>query len=128
MDKGVRMALKQERLGWSRAGQRVLVIVGDAPPHEPDVGGLLRTITRAREDELYDFPVIVHAISTRPGGVEHFGKIAAAGGGRHVTLSQVGRLVEELVILCFGGGEKHAQVTRWLAEIEALRAAEPNGR
>ena len=125
VDKGVRMALKQERLGWSRAGQRVLVVVGDAPPHERDVGGLLSSIRRAREDELYDFPVIVHTISTRPGGVEHFGKIAAAGGGQHVTLNQVGRIVEELVILCFGGGEKHEQVTRWLAEIDALRKAEP---
>jgi Mg-chelatase subunit ChlD len=125
VDKGLRMALRQERMGWSRAGWRVLIVIGDAPPHEEDVASMLAFLKKARTDEDYDHPVVVHTVSTDPGGVPHFEAIAKAGGGWAVTLHDSGRLVEELVALTFGSGFLD-RVRPWLAEVDAtLDETEP---
>lgn len=124
VDKGIRLALAQGRLGWSQRAYRVIVVVGDAPPHEGDVMPLFKRLRAARDDVLYDKPVVVHTVSTDDLPVLHFPQIAAAGGGQHVTLRQTGRLVEELVLLTFGGADR-ARVRGWMEEIEALRKAEP---
>lgn len=124
VDKGIRLALAQGRLGWSQRAYRVIVVVGDAPPHEGDVMRLFKMLRTARDDVLYDKPVVVHTVSTKDLPVLHFPQIAAAGGGQHVTLRQTGRLVEELVLLTFGGADRK-RVRGWMEEIEALRAAEP---
>lgn len=124
VDKGIRLALAQGRLGWSQRAYRVIVVVGDAPPHEGDVMSLFKLLRKARDDVLYDKPVVVHTVSTDSLPVLHFPQIARAGGGQHVTLRQTGRLVEELVLLTFGGADRD-RVRGWMAEIDALRAAEP---
>ncbi|MDF1700299.1 MAG: VWA domain-containing protein [Planctomycetota bacterium] len=124
VDKGVRLALAQGRLGWSQRAYRVIVVVGDAPPHEGDVRGLFRLLAKARDDVLYDKPVVVHTVSTDDLPVLHFPQIAAAGGGQHVTLRQTGRLVEELVMLTFGGADR-GRIRGWMAEIGQLRADDP---
>jgi hypothetical protein len=124
VDKGIALALRQESLGWSRHAHRVIVVVGDAPPHEGDVPGLVRRIVSARDDVLFDHAVVVHTVSTTPGGVEHFGAIAAAGGGFHVTLNDLGRLAEELLALSFGA-EFQDRVRPWLQEVEHLRRLAP---
>jgi Mg-chelatase subunit ChlD len=125
VDKGIALALTQSAVAWSRAAHRVVVLIGDAPPHEGDVAGLLRRIRSARDDELFDHPVLVHAVSTSSAGVDHFGAIAAAGAGLHVTLGNVRRLEAELVALSFGA--EHAErVGPWLEEIEHLRRNAPN--
>ncbi len=124
VDKGIKLALAQGRLGWSQRAYRVIVVVGDAPPHEGDVTGLLRRLKQAREDVLYDKPVVVHTVSTDALPVMHFPQIAVAGGGQHVTLRETGRLVEQLVLLTFGGADRK-RVRGWMIEIDALRAAEP---
>ncbi len=124
VDKGIRLALKQEMLGWSQRGYRVIVVVGDAPPHEMDVPGLLRSVKKARDDELYDEKVVVHTVSTSSGGVDHFPQIAMAGGGAHITLRNTGRLVDHLIMLSFGGGDRE-RVKEWIEEVERLRKADP---
>lgn len=124
VDKGIRLALAQGRLGWSQRAYRVIVVVGDAPPHEGDVRGLFRILAKARDDVLYDKPVVVHTVSTDDLPVLHFPQIAAAGGGQHVTLKQTGRLVEELVMLTFGGADR-VRIRGWMVEIEQLRADDP---
>jgi Mg-chelatase subunit ChlD len=120
VDKGLRLALRQEKMGWSKAGWRVLVVVGDAPPHEPDVPGLLKHLREARDDDLYDHPVIVHTVSTDLAGVPHFAAIARAGGGHAVTLHDTGRLVEELVALTFGSGCA-TRIRPWLEEVQKVQ-------
>jgi len=124
VDKGIKLALAQGRLGWSQRAYRVIVVVGDAPPHEGDVTRLLRALKRAREDVLYDKPIVVHTVSTDSLPVLHFPQIALAGGGQHVTLHNTARLVEQLVLLTFGGADRK-RVRGWMVEIDALRAAEP---
>jgi Mg-chelatase subunit ChlD len=123
VDKGIRLALKQERMGWSRLGARVLIVVGDAPPHEEDVPGLLKAIHRAREDDLYERPVVVHTVSTDVGGVPHFDEIAAVGGGSAVNLAGTSRLIEEIVALAFGGALA-ARLRPWLEEVDLVRRQE----
>ena len=123
VDQGVFMALRQEQLGWSRSAQRVLVIVGDAPPHGRDLPRLVRFLQTARKDPLFDHPVIVHTISTNGVGVADFPAIARAGGGQHVTLDGASALVEQLLVLTFGGIDK-TRVRRWTRAIDALRKQE----
>ena len=124
VDKGLRLALAEGRLGWSQRAYRVVVVVGDAPPHEDDVPGMLRFLQTARQDVLYEQPVVVHTVSTDDLPVLHFHQIAIAGGGQHVTLRQTGRLVEELVLLTFAGADRE-RITAWMEEIDKLRAAAP---
>ncbi len=123
VDKGIRLALKQGRMAWSQRAYRVIVVVGDAPPHEGDVPRLLRTIQKAREDILYDRPVVVHTVSTSTMPVLHFPQIALAGGGQHVALSHAGALVQELVLLTFGGADRE-RIKEWMGVIDTLRKAE----
>ena len=128
VDKGIYMALTQELLGWSRSAQRVLVVVGDAPPHEGDVPLLLRRIVKAREDDLYEHDVVIHAVSTNSLGVDHFPRIARSGGGHHVTLRSASALVDSLVLLSFGGGSQPDRIRNWMQEIDMLRKQEPKKR
>jgi hypothetical protein len=127
VDKGILLAMRQDQVGWSRKAHRVIVVVGDAPPHEGDVAPLLRRLAKAVEDELFDHPVCVHCVSTASEGVEHFGAIASAGRGFHVTLGTTDRLGEELVLLSFGA-KFRALAIAWLEEVDKIRAAEPEAR
>jgi hypothetical protein len=120
VDRGIGLALRQEQMGWSARAHRVIVVVGDAPPHGADVPALLRRVRDARHDEMYDHPVVVCTVSTEPGGVDGFPEIAAAGGGVHVTLADVGRLEEEVVALAFGAAFRE-RVKPWLEEVESVR-------
>ena len=124
VDKGVYLALRQEMLGWSRRAQRVIVVVGDAPPHDGDVRRLLATLVKARQDVLYDLPIVVHTVSTSSASVEYFPRIAKVGGGRHVTLGNTTRLIEQMILLTLGGREHGKRIEVWVREIEALRRAE----
>jgi Mg-chelatase subunit ChlD len=125
VDKGLRVALAQESVGWSRRAYRVIVVVGDAPPHEEDVPAMLRTLRAGRDDEAFERPVVVHAIAATSAGVEHFPQIALAGGGRYVTLGRAEGLAEELVVLSFGGGHRE-RVLPWIDEIDRLREEDPD--
>lgn len=120
VDKGIALALRQETMAWSAKAWRVLIVIGDAPPHLGDVPSLMRRITRARADDLYVHSVIVSTVSTRESGVDHFEAIAAAGGGIHVTLGDTRRLQAELVALSFGAGFRD-RVQPWLDEVDLLR-------
>lgn len=122
VDKGILLALQQGQSGWSRRAQRVIVVVGDAPPHDPDVVPLLKRLAAGAQDDLFDHPVTVHCVSTAPEGVEHFGAIAAAGRGVHLTLGRLDHLGEELLLLTFGRTHR-ALAEAWLAEIDRLEAA-----
>ena len=128
VDKGIHMALTQELLGWSRSAQRVLIVVGDAPPHETDVPRLLRSIVKARDDDLYEHGVVIHTVSTNSLAVEHFPRIARSGGGHHVTLRSASALVDSLVLLSFGGGSQPDRIRNWMKEIDMLRKQAPKNR
>ena len=124
VDKGIEMAIRKTEIAWSRDAYRVVVVVGDAPPHDADLPRLLRLLHQQKQDVLYEHPVVVHMISTSSLPVLHFPRIARAGGGQHLTLGDAGSLVNALVLLTFGGSDRE-RVEAWMQEIDALREAEP---
>jgi Mg-chelatase subunit ChlD len=119
VDKGLYLAQRPDQVGWSRRAHRLAVVVGDAPPHEGDVAPLLKRLGAAGEDDLFDHPFVVHTVSTDPQGVPHFGAIARAGRGAHVTLGRTDLLAHELVLLTFGARHR-AVAEAWLEDLERL--------
>jgi hypothetical protein len=126
VDVAVILALRQERLAWSRKAQRVIWIVGDAPPHREDLGRLYGAIARARADDLYEVPIRVDTISCgfsgdvdEEGYVPHFKEIAARGHGTAVKLKSAGALALELTVASFGPDWREP-VRELLAEVEAF--------
>ena len=123
VDKGIALALKQTVTGWSRRALRMIVVMGDAPPHGSDLPVLGRIIRRARGSLDYDVPIQIHTVSAGTNEVHHFPAIARAGGGLHVPLSRAGNLVELFVRMAMGGAN-HETILRWMKEMDALDAAE----
>jgi Mg-chelatase subunit ChlD len=135
VDKAVLTALRSPLMGWSRKAQRVVVVVGDAPPHEDDVHAVLAGIRRARDDPLFEVPVRVDTISALEGvpadeRVPRFREIAEAGRGSALRLERASDLVEVLLLSSFGPTwrEPIAELLRDLAVLEADRGPEPRGR
>ena len=129
VDKAIATALRQEKMAWSRAAVRVVVVVGDAPPHDGDVEPLLRAIDRARQDDRYEVPVRIDTVSTcdsgdtdRDGYVPHFRDIARHGGGTGVLLGGTRNLVMELMVASFGPAWREP-IRDLLAETAAFDAA-----
>jgi hypothetical protein len=86
-------------LTWMPARTKVLVLVGDAPPH---VGRGVQCAQMAAWAAGQG--VTTHTIQADARGVKHFTEIAAAGGGRCVSLSDRGGdpLIIEIAGLTFG--------------------------
>jgi Mg-chelatase subunit ChlD len=131
VDKAIRLAAKQEKVAWSRKAQRVVVVVGDAPPHEDDFEPLLRAIAAARADPDFDAPLRVDTVSTAQGSevdadglVPHFAAIARAGHGSALRLRSTRDLVAELVTSSFGPSWRDA-VKALLEEVDAFERAAP---
>jgi hypothetical protein len=86
------MKLAFTQLTWRPESTKVVVLVGDAPPHigfgeqTADLAG------RARKDA----EVTTHAIQAEGKDVKHFPEIAKAGGGRCVSLEDDDALVAEI--------------------------------
>lgn len=119
VDRALAAALRQEQVGWSRRALRIVILIGDAPPHESAVPGMLRRLAASRDDPLFESPVVVHAVAATAQGVEHFPAIARATGGHYVVLDRAGSLLAELVALSFGGAPRE-RLDPWMAEIDAL--------
>jgi Mg-chelatase subunit ChlD len=103
VEKGVEFALGKET-GWTRTANHMLLIVGDAPPHDQDVAGLLEMVQRAHDapfapppkkaavtgaaQEKKDDarPFVTSAIATSNAAKPAFDAIAKAGGGASVLL------------------------------------------
>lgn len=116
---GLRAAL--EEAGWKPEAHRVIVVIGDAPPHPEELGETVALARSFREsggtvttvDVSFDAnPAIaaaqlgkpVEALQTlsRRGPLPSFQRIAAAGGGDASTLEGDRRVVRQLAVLIFG--------------------------
>jgi Mg-chelatase subunit ChlD len=87
------------QLDWMPRHTKVLVLVGDAPPH---VGRGVQCVKMA--DLAHGAGVTTHVIEADTRGVKHFPQIADAGGGRCVALADRGgdSLIIEIAGLTFG--------------------------
>lgn len=114
VDKGIETALGPA-MGWTKEANRLILVIGDAPPHREDQPALLELVKRAHDAPFAKVsklgkgeaprtgtplvttakgeaprPFIVSAIYTAPDALDAFRAIAEAGGGAAVWLD-VGR-------------------------------------
>jgi len=80
------------KLTWRPEASKVLVLVGDAPPHVGEGGLCVNLAERAKTEAK----LITHVIQVEGKEVKHFPEIAKAGGGRCVTLEDDDRLIAEI--------------------------------
>jgi Mg-chelatase subunit ChlD len=85
------------KLTWVPEHTKVLIVVGDAPPH---VGYGTSCIDMARLAATND--LITHTIEAEGEEVKHFAEIAEAGEGRCVSLEDDDRLIPEIAGLTLG--------------------------
>lgn len=98
VDAGIEMALSKA-MGWDKDANRLILVLGDAPPHKQDLPKLLTTVERAHQHPFQDpkqpqsgdqpqlKPFIVSTIATDVQAKPAFEQIARAGGGTCVMLS-----------------------------------------
>lgn len=97
---GLRAAFEQD---WRPNARRVVVLAGDAPPHENDLSRLLNeTRSFARNGRSF-----VHTLVTSPDSAgrdthEAFGDIASAGKGICQGLGERDRVLQRVLTLAFG--------------------------
>jgi Mg-chelatase subunit ChlD len=85
-------------LAWRPASSKVLVIVGDAPPHVGSGTQCVNAVERARDQ----FQLTTHVIQAEGKDVKFFPEIAKAGGGRCVSLDDDDTLMGEIAGLALG--------------------------
>jgi hypothetical protein len=91
------LELAYTKLTWDPQHTRVLVLVGDAPPH---VGYGTRCVEMARRAAAGG--CVTNVIQTEERDVQHFPEIAEAGAGRCVSLGDDERLAGEIAGLTIG--------------------------
>ena len=92
------MKLAYTDLTWMEDHTKVMIVVGDAPPH---VGRGAGCIDLARRAALAE--VTTHVIQCEGEAIEHFPEIAEAGGGKCVSLKDDDVLIPEIAGLTLGG-------------------------
>lgn len=128
VDKALALAFEQRKVAWSRKALRVIVLVGDAPPHDDDAGPMMRGILAKRDDPAFEAPVRIDTITTVPGArapdelVPYFGDIARAGRGAALVLGSTRDLAAELLLASFGPAWREP-LRALLEELEAFDAA-----
>jgi hypothetical protein len=97
VEKGIETALGKE-MGWDKEKNRMLLVVGDAPPHAETETELLAMVERAHNHPFAKGkgpvtgkaqplrPFITSAIATNAAAKQSFDAIAQAGGGASVLL------------------------------------------
>ena len=88
---------------WHASARRVIVLAGDAPPHEQEIAGLLRKIKAFSKDGRS----FVHTLVTSPELAgddtrDIFERIADAGRGHCVPIGNRDRILQQVLELAFG--------------------------
>lgn len=96
VDKALVAALKPE-FGWRGKAVRTVVVLGDAPPHQPDVEPTVKLLEQLHAQAGF----VVNTVATGA-PVEEFKTLAKAGGGRALELGEPSKLVSEILLLIFG--------------------------
>ena len=91
-----------EKAGWSPQARRVIVLMGDAPPHKEDDG--LKKVYKLVEDWRKSSQGFLHTIDTTGYGkhLGEFKELARHGGGVSLALPE-DALLAELVTICVLG-------------------------
>ncbi len=110
----------QQALAWAvennpfrKAARKVILLFGDAPPHDQDVGTAVSTARRFRENQKG----IVSTVSCHGATVPSFAEIAKAGGGEAFLIADHRAIMERLMVLVFGSRHE-ANVRKAIEEME----------
>jgi Mg-chelatase subunit ChlD len=104
-------------LSWRKEAHRVVIVVGDAPPHAEDMSKLRLLVNSARRRD--SGKVVVSTIhvprsDADPARIAEtanvFAEIAQLGGGDALTLSDLSEVGEQLVVAVIGGEHRAAIV------------------
>jgi len=87
------------QFSWDPQHEKVLVLIGDAPPR---VGTGMQCVDLSRR-AFAQARLVTHVIQTENKDVLHFPEIAKAGGGRCVSLEDDANLITEIAGLAIGG-------------------------
>ena len=141
VEKGLGIALRKG-MGWKRQAAKVVIIMGDAPPHasaleealklareahvNPFGGKRLGTATGARAEPATPFLISCVAVPFKGGPINSrtsatFRQIAAAGGGTYTSLGSADQIVRQVLMIAFGKKwEKEASMfLRWYDDLRA---------
>lgn len=86
------MQVALTRLHWQSATTKVLIVVGDAPPHVGYGTQCVQLAQQGREAAK----LTTHMIQAKGKPVKHFPEIAKAGGGQCVALANTDKLMAEI--------------------------------
>ena len=92
------LKIAMTQLSWGPKSTKVLVIVGDAPPHVGFGSQCVDMVLKSREQSQ----LTAHVIQASRDEVKHFPEIAKAGGGRCVSLEDDDTLMAEITGLTLG--------------------------
>lgn len=122
VDKALQAALKPE-FGWRSKSVRTVVVLGDAPPHEPDVEPTKALLKELRQRAGFT----VHTVATHV-KLNEFDQLAEAGGGRSLELGAPSQLVSEVLLLIFGEKLRPAMERFVPVLLDVVAAASEAGR
>jgi len=130
VEKGIEVALGKD-MNWNKEANRLILVIGDAPPHPESIAPLLALVKKAHDDPFPRSkgpttgapkpspfrPFITSTIATGRAARDAFAQIAEAGGGESVSLEvarrskgeggevdgdAVRRIIERIMLLSFG--------------------------
>lgn len=122
VDKALNVALKPD-FGWRKQAVRTVIVIGDAPPHQPDVEPTCQLLQQLHAQAGFT----VHTVATNF-ELPEFKQLAEAGGGRALQLGDPSKLVSEVLLLIFGEDLRPAMERFVPVLLEVLSAQEPGRR
>ena len=98
---------------WNKGSKKIILVIGDAPPHKQDMqktkelitkfrnqmGGMVATLDTSNKDNRISEPGTPKTV------LPEFKELAAAGGGECALMTDEVRVIRQMVVLTFG--------TRW---------------
>jgi len=108
VDEALRVAVQE--LNWKRNAKKIILIIGDAPPHQRDLEVCFRLIEKFKNDmgglvAVLDTSAHTFKPATPENDVtvlEEFRRIAALGGGESARLVDEEKVIRQMVVLVFG--------------------------
>jgi Mg-chelatase subunit ChlD len=108
---GLRKAI--DEFNWHKGSKKIILVIGDAPPHKQDMqkakelitkfrnlmGGMVSTLDTSNKDNRIADPGASHSV------LSEFKELAEAGGGECALMTDEVRVIRQMVVLTFG--------TRW---------------
>ncbi|MBI4576361.1 MAG: DUF4159 domain-containing protein [Planctomycetes bacterium] len=95
VDQALGMAVQE--MGWAGRASKVIVLIGDAPPHDEACATAYGIARMARREGI-----VVHTVAVSGASLPAFEEIARQGGGRHVSMDADADLVRRILSLSLG--------------------------